>query len=557
MEVEPQPSYSWWWNSHNKPKQSAWLQTTLADLDNKTKTMLSLVQEEADSFAKRADLYYTKRPELINLIEQFYRAHRSLAERYDHLKRETKQNARKAFQLQDAFSSDGFLELTFVKDQIFANESVNEGSQEEITMHDGSESDSEMSEVDNPEQEAYKIKNEGNSDQDNECVSALTSSDSEVDNPEPEVYKIKKEGNSDQDNEYVSAFTSSDSEVDNPEPEVYKIKKEGNSDQDNKSVSALTGSDSELDNPVHETAETENIKSRLREMEARISYLEGENSRLLRRLTMKSLKSKYLKEKIRKLKKEKSYFKEELSFSDREKYLLQKESDIVKVEYTKLRNEKEAGLQQRQVLTRKVGNLQKTNQRLSKQNEVMSIVLGFVNRQAASMARSNVMLRNEIQKGNQETEALIQSLKDEKRNAENIFEAEGKLVSEKNTKIEELQSEVRILAEQTREQDIQLLERNEEKREVIRQLSFALEALRDKNQRLEEALRNSRAGALCKVNTNHSASSQFWTWKKFLVVMRGGPLPQPRNHIQGRCSFGSLSLNLSEKHTAKILSLRE
>lgn len=524
MEVEPQPSYSWWWNSHHKPRQSAWLKSTLADLDNKTKTMLNLVQEEADSFAKRADLYYTKRPELINLIEQFYRAHRSLAERYDHLKGETKQSSRKAVQLQDAMSSDGFLELPFVKDLILANESVNEGSHEEISMHDGSESDSEISEVDNPEPEAYKIKKEGNSDQENECMSALTSSDSEVDNPEPEVYKIKKEGDSDQDNE---------------------------------SVSALTSSDCELDNPVHETAETENIKNRLREMETRISYLEEDNSRLLRRLTMKSLKSKHLKEKIRRLKKEKSFFKEELSFVDREKYLLQKESDIVKAEYTKLRNENETGLQQRQVLTKKVGNLQKTNQRLSKQNKAMSIVLGFVNGQAASMARSNVMLRNEIQQGNRETEASIQSLKDEKRNAEKMLEAEGKLVSEQNTKIEELQSKVRILAEQSREQDIQLLERNEEKREVIRQLSFALEALRDKNQRLEQALRNSRAGALSKVSTNHSASSQFWTWKKFLVAVRGGPLPQPRNHIPARCNFGSLSLNLSEKHTAKVLSLRE
>jgi hypothetical protein len=489
MEVEPQPSYSWWWNSHNKPRQSAWLQTTLADLDNKTKAMLSLIQEEADSFAKRADMYYTRRPELINLIEQFYRAHRSLAERYDHLKGETKQNAQKAvkFQFQDALSYDGFLETPFAKDQIVANESVNQGLQEEISMHDSSESDSEISEVDNTEPQVYKIKNEEISDQDNESVSA---------------------------------------------------------------------SDSEVDNPVDEAAETVNINSRLREMESRISYLEDENSRLLRRLTMKSLKSKHLKEKIRRLKKEKSFFKEELFFVDREKSLLQRESDIVKAEYSKLRNENEAGLQQRQVLTRKVGNLHKKNQRLSEQNKVMSTVLGFVNGQAASMARSNVILRNEIQQGNQEAEAIIQSLKDEKKNAEIMFEAEGKLVSEQNAKIEELQSEVRVLAEQNREQDIQLLERNEEKREVIRQLSFALEVLRDKNQRLEEALRNSRAGALCKVNTHDSASSQFSTWKKFLAAAWWGG-PPPQNHIPARCNFGSLSLNLSEKHTAKVLSLRE
>jgi len=84
--------------------------------------MLTLIQEEADSFAKRADMYYTKRPELINLIEQFYRAHRSLAERYDHLKGETKHNAHKAVKFQDALSCDGFLGSPFAKD--LANERV-------------------------------------------------------------------------------------------------------------------------------------------------------------------------------------------------------------------------------------------------------------------------------------------------------------------------------------------------------------------------------------------------------------------------------------------------
>merc|ERR1711915_8348 len=103
----------------------------------------------------------------------------------------------------------------------------------------------------------------------------------------------------------------------------------------------------------------------------------------------------------------------------------------------KLISEQKAKIEELQSEVRMVGNIQKKIQRLSRQNKVMSIVLGFVDGQAASMARSNVMLRNEIQQGNQEAEAIIQSLKDEKRNAEIMFEAEGKLVSEKNAKIEE------------------------------------------------------------------------------------------------------------------------
>ncbi|GLJ15245.1 hypothetical protein SUGI_0249340 [Cryptomeria japonica] len=54
-------------------------------MDIKVKDMLTLIEEDADSFAKRAEMYYKKRPELISLVEEFYRAYRALAERYDHI----------------------------------------------------------------------------------------------------------------------------------------------------------------------------------------------------------------------------------------------------------------------------------------------------------------------------------------------------------------------------------------------------------------------------------------------------------------------------------------
>ncbi|RZC31585.1 Protein NETWORKED 1A isoform C [Glycine soja] len=76
-------SYSWWWDSH-LPKNSKWLQENLADIDTKVKAMIKLIDEEADSFARRAEMYYKKRPELMKLVEEFYRAYRALAERYDH-----------------------------------------------------------------------------------------------------------------------------------------------------------------------------------------------------------------------------------------------------------------------------------------------------------------------------------------------------------------------------------------------------------------------------------------------------------------------------------------
>ncbi|GMI73779.1 Networked 3C [Hibiscus trionum] len=78
----------WWWfdSHHDGSKRSQWLQSTLSELDNKTQAMLKLIEEDADSFAKRAEMYYKKRPELISLVEDFYRSHRLLAERYDQIK---------------------------------------------------------------------------------------------------------------------------------------------------------------------------------------------------------------------------------------------------------------------------------------------------------------------------------------------------------------------------------------------------------------------------------------------------------------------------------------
>ncbi|CAA7056133.1 unnamed protein product [Microthlaspi erraticum] len=96
--------YSWWWDSHNTPKNSKWLQENLTDMDSKVKQMIKVIEEDADSFARRAEMYYKKRPELMKLVEEFYRAYRALAERYDHATgalRHAQQTMAEAFPNQD------------------------------------------------------------------------------------------------------------------------------------------------------------------------------------------------------------------------------------------------------------------------------------------------------------------------------------------------------------------------------------------------------------------------------------------------------------------------
>ncbi|XVE60603.1 hypothetical protein DITRI_Ditri05aG0141600 [Diplodiscus trichospermus] len=81
-------AYSWWWASHIRTKQSKWLEQNLEDMEEKVTSMLKIIDDDGDSFAKRAEMYYKKRPELVSIVEETYRAYRALAERYDHLSKD-------------------------------------------------------------------------------------------------------------------------------------------------------------------------------------------------------------------------------------------------------------------------------------------------------------------------------------------------------------------------------------------------------------------------------------------------------------------------------------
>ncbi|KAJ3686679.1 hypothetical protein LUZ61_015843 [Rhynchospora tenuis] len=85
-------SHSWWWDSHINPKNSRWLDDNLQEMDKQVKEMLTLIEEEGDSLAKKAEMYYERRPQLVSHVENFYRMYRALAERYDHVTGELRKN---------------------------------------------------------------------------------------------------------------------------------------------------------------------------------------------------------------------------------------------------------------------------------------------------------------------------------------------------------------------------------------------------------------------------------------------------------------------------------
>ncbi|WOG83170.1 hypothetical protein DCAR_0102344 [Daucus carota subsp. sativus] len=78
-------AYSWWWASHIRTKQSKWLEQSLQEMEEKVEYILKLFQEDGDSFIKKAEMYYKRRPEFIEFVEESSRAYRALAQRYDKL----------------------------------------------------------------------------------------------------------------------------------------------------------------------------------------------------------------------------------------------------------------------------------------------------------------------------------------------------------------------------------------------------------------------------------------------------------------------------------------
>ncbi|KAE8655285.1 hypothetical protein F3Y22_tig00117032pilonHSYRG00028 [Hibiscus syriacus] len=75
-------------------------------MDRRIKQMLKLIEDDGDSFAKKAEMYYQRRPELMSHVEELYRMYRSLAERYDNLTGELRKNIPSDLQSQGSDISD-------------------------------------------------------------------------------------------------------------------------------------------------------------------------------------------------------------------------------------------------------------------------------------------------------------------------------------------------------------------------------------------------------------------------------------------------------------------
>ncbi|XP_050203808.1 protein NETWORKED 3C-like [Mercurialis annua] len=187
VEMRKKESSQWWWfDSHHTSLCSPWLQSTLGELDKKTKAMLKLIEQDADSFAQRAEMFYKKRPELINLVEDFYRTHRSLAERYDQLKSDS--GNRLLTTLGSPFSNK------------YESQKFMVGTERSYDSHSETydlESDSAESEIDDPEPEdetqSAEEMGENNDPEEQEKIGDTDKTETKTETKDEEVMKLREE----------------------------------------------------------------------------------------------------------------------------------------------------------------------------------------------------------------------------------------------------------------------------------------------------------------------------------------------------------------------------
>lgn len=438
------PSHSWWWDSHNSPKHSKWLQSNLQDLDDKVKEMLRLIEEDADSFAQRAEMYYQKRPELVNLVEEFYRAYRSLAERYDHLTGEIRQNVPKALQLQYGLSCESPRSNTLNGSRHYYSPLRRRNPMFENLLKKASQMEGQVKEPDPTVDHTDHMQSlQGKCADDDECVE-------------------HGEQNSNEDRCVDLQHSSSDSGF------------------------SSASSDSEVDNLTPLTR----LQQEINDLKEGNQVLADSHQKALQLNT--SIHNKALKE-----------IEEAYESKCNEADVLRSTIDALNEDLTRLRSVSEEP--QRGVSVNNVREKEGQVETLPSLEQNMDSCTGDDH---ASELLKNADMVAESKQGSHtiETKGMEQQRTDC---------ADG------------LQNHIAQLEEENRKQKLEILERGEEKREVIRQLSFSMDVLRSKNQRLEVMV-----GGLKKLHASNACVGDFSTspaWKHLFsvggwrVMKRGQP----------------------------------
>nr|CAB3498633.1 unnamed protein product [Digitaria exilis] len=501
--------YSWWWDSHICPKNSKWLQENLsgklfqrcnlkpqynvclclleclinADMDSKIKLMIRIIEEDAESFAKRAEMYYRRRPELMTLLEELYRAYRALAERYDHAAGELRQAHRK---IAEAFPDQVLMDLD---DDLPADTASIE------------------TDMDNPDMSPY-------------FLSFINASDSKKRNKDDQDYeRLHKElASLSEENQDLKDRISSMLEQNNrAECEMLRLKESLTQQEAEKeaAVSLYQQSTARLQNLKSEIMHTQEKFNRLKEDmqtgpqplgkgDEQFFLLERANQDLLLELdNMKLL----LKQKHDELNDKKAEL-EKLHISTEEEHLNRMQAEMAQLSLEKqlllaqdklrqLALEKQSEVSKMKIITESKAVLQKElektleeNQKLNDQSHSSSAMIIRLQDEIISMKNVQRRLEEEVCQHSEEKKKLqneLCHLKEDRSDLERNHSSIKEQIQSVNLNVESLQA----LAQELRDDNFELKEivKNHESIELLRIDNLRqLERMSETNARLEKSL---------------------------------------------------------------------
>uniref|UniRef100_A0A803NZM1 NAB domain-containing protein n=1 Tax=Cannabis sativa TaxID=3483 RepID=A0A803NZM1_CANSA len=87
------------------PNSSKWLAENLKEMDQSVRRMLNLIEEDG-SLTLNVEMYFQRKSELIINVKEFHQLYRSLAERYDHVTKESYKSISSDHQMQGSGNSE-------------------------------------------------------------------------------------------------------------------------------------------------------------------------------------------------------------------------------------------------------------------------------------------------------------------------------------------------------------------------------------------------------------------------------------------------------------------
>ncbi|XP_028555553.1 protein NETWORKED 2D [Dendrobium catenatum] len=249
-------------------------------MEEMVKNMINLIEVDADSFAKKAEMYYQRRPELVNFVEEAYRAYKALADRYDRISG-------------DLHKANHALAAAF-PDQFAMRDDDDDGSPREFTAIDTSKHrkapqvDLPLINLRNRSRDAYTLKRNRNKASSN--ITKENAQD-EIDRLQKEILILQTE------KEFIkSSYESSlakfweiESQITGFQDEIYTLQDEFSASsiiEDNEAralmaATAITSCEESLVSLQKQqkiSSEEADIESkRIREARNRLQFLKGEN----------------------------------------------------------------------------------------------------------------------------------------------------------------------------------------------------------------------------------------------------------------------------------------